>query len=58
MDINNVMVTKADAESRKEVIRELQLQAYPFDPDQDEDMDHSNMDELKLTLQPRGLLFG
>jgi hypothetical protein len=56
LDINNIMVTKADADSRKEVIRELQLQAYPFDPDTADDMDHSTMDELKANLQLGGLL--
>ena len=57
LDINNIMVTKADSDSRKDVIRELQLQAYPFDPEHDEDMDQSNMDELKKVLDP-GVILG
>jgi hypothetical protein len=56
LDINNIMVTKTDSDSRKDVIRELQQQAYPFDPESDDDMDQSKMDELKKIVDPGAII--
>jgi hypothetical protein len=56
LDINNIMVTKADSDSRKEVIRELQQQAHPFDPESEDDMDQSNMNELKKVIDPGAII--
>lgn len=50
------MVTKTDSDSRKDVIRELQQQAYPFDPESDDDMDQSKMDELKKIVDPGAII--